>query len=160
MRDTFAMRSLGSTRGTQRTVARGMLLLLIAAASPAQAQELGRLFFSPERRAALDRARQFNVQSQQQVAEGNTLALSGLVQRSSGKRTVWVNGVPIHENSVTDVRVVGVAPRGAVSLIPGDQTLTRITVGTAVNRSTGERQDALNGGSVKVRPSPGPASAP
>lgn len=137
-----------------------VLALALAAAGPAPAQELGRLFFSPERRAALDRARQFNVQSQQQVAEGNTLSVGGLVQRSSGKRTVWVNGVAIHENSVTDVRVVGVSPSGSVSLIPGDQRLTRIPVGTAVNRSTGERHDALNGGSVKVRPKSGPASAP
>lgn len=136
-----------------------VLALALLTAAPLPAQELGRLFFSPERRAALDRARQFNLQTQHQVAEGTTLSVNGVVRRSSGKRTVWVNGVAIHENSVTDVRVVGITPGGAVSLIPGDQRLTRIPVGTAVNRSTGERQDALNGGSVQVRPAPGPATA-
>lgn len=138
----------------------GAAVLALLTAVPAAAQDLGRLFFSPERRAALDRARQFNVQSQQQVAEGNTLSVDGVVRRSSGKRTVWVNGVAIHENSVTDVRVVGVSPRGTVSLVPGDQGITQIPVGTAINRSTGERQDALNGGAVTVRPAPGQAGAP
>lgn len=149
-----------STRGA--LLATSVLLAVIGAiaASPASGEELGRLFYSPERRATLDRARQFNVQTQQQVAEGNTLSVNGVVRRASGKRTVWVNGVAVHENSVTDVRVVGVSPGGTVSLIPGDQGITHIPVGTALNRNTGERSDALNGGSIVVRPATGSARSP
>lgn len=138
-----------------------LLAALAMSGAPARAADhFGRLFFSPERRAALDRTRQFNVQEKQQVAEGNMLSVNGMVRRSSGKRTVWVNGVAIHENSVTDVRVLGASPRGAVSLVPGENGETRVTVGTSLNRTTGERSDALNGGFVQVNPAPTPTRSP
>lgn len=154
-----ARRRLQSSGGAL-TLSLVLTALAVPGADAWAADELGRLFFSPERRAALDRARLFNVEEKQQVAEGNMLSVNGLVRRSSGKRTVWVNGVAIHENSVTDVRVVGASPRGTVSLVAGENGETRVTVGTTVNRTTGERLDALNGGFVRVTPAPTPARSP
>ena len=51
--------------------------------------QLGRLFFTPERRQNLDRLRQLNIQEQQEIPEDTALTINGVVTRSSGKRTVW-----------------------------------------------------------------------
>jgi hypothetical protein len=65
-----------------------VLLLTIAIVPTASAEEtLGRLFFTPERRQALDRQRQLNIQDSKQVVEDPTLTINGMVTRSSGKRT-------------------------------------------------------------------------
>ena len=67
-----------------------------ALVAPALAQTqapLGRLFFTPEKRQLLDRQRDLNVQAQQETPEDPTLTINGVVTRSSGKRTVWINGV-------------------------------------------------------------------
>lgn len=118
-----------------------------------QAEEsLGRLFFTPERRAALDRARQLNIQEQQQVAQGDVVTVNGLVTRSSGKRTTWVNGVPITESHSGGLRAVPAPNRNAVRVMPNDRPPTTVTVGTSVNRVTGETDDSLGGGRIDVRP--------
>ncbi|OQY76184.1 MAG: hypothetical protein B6D47_00250, partial [Rhodocyclaceae bacterium UTPRO2] len=57
---------------------------LLASALPAGAETLGRLFFTPERRAALERQRQLNIRETQKTIEGAELGVSGIVQRSSG----------------------------------------------------------------------------
>lgn len=130
-----------------------LLVLAIGGGAPLlQAEEsLGRLFFTPERRAALDRARQLNIQ-EQQVAQGDVVTVNGLVTRSSGKRTAWVNGVPINENDTGGLRAVPAPRRNAVRIAPNDRPATTVTVGTAVNRVTGEIDDNLGGGRVNVHP--------
>ena len=56
------------------------LALLAAFCTNASAQEspdeLGRLFFNPERRQTLDRQRQLNIQEKQEIPEDPTLTLS------------------------------------------------------------------------------------
>ena len=127
----------------------GLCAIAVLHAAPAASDDLGRLFFTPERRAVLERARQSNIREQPQVAEDNLLSINGLVRRSSGKRTVWVNGTPINENSVTPLRGLGAPARIRRR---GDPAAPPIPVGTTLNRNTGERRDALNGGAIKVRP--------
>ena len=69
-------------------------VVLLLTAAPLHAEEaLGRLFFTPERRQALDQQRQYNIQEKQLVPEDPTMTINGVVTRSSGKRTVWINGV-------------------------------------------------------------------
>ncbi len=89
-----------------RLVAGAACLVGLAAALPAGAEPLGRLFFTPERRAALERQRQLNIQETQQVIEGATLTVSGVVRRSSGRTTTWVNNTPQEPgNAASGVRV-------------------------------------------------------
>jgi len=60
-------------------------------ASAPRADGLGRLFFTPQQRAQLELA-----QAQRSAAENRpagALTLNGIVQRSDGARTVWINGV-------------------------------------------------------------------
>src|SRR6185295_15860114 len=77
------------------------LLALAIAPAPAQAQELGRLFFTPEQRAALDARRKARVPDKPAatpVIEQPATRIDGTVRRSGGRSTVWVNGEAVPEN--------------------------------------------------------------
>ena len=124
------------------------------AAPPAPAPAIGRLFFTPEKRTLLERQRLSNIRETQSL-EGATMSLDGVVQRSSGKSTVWINGHPQTEHDGTrtgvDVRLSPKNP-GHAQLAPGEESPTQLKVGEAINRATGERNDRLGGGVVKTPP--------
>lgn len=126
--------------------------LLSAAALPAAAEELGRLFFTPERRAALDRQRQLNIREAQPVIEGATLSVSGVVQRSSGKTTAWVNNTPQDESSEGAVRVqVDRANPASATVAAGEESPARLKVGEAINRATRETSSGVGEGRITVK---------
>lgn len=79
-------------RGRLKPLLAGLLLVL-AADSAAAAENLGRLFFTPQQRQDLDRRRQANIQ-ESAVTTNSFVTVNGQVSRSSGKTTVWINGVP------------------------------------------------------------------
>ena len=116
--------------------------------------ELGRLFFTPERRQNLDRQRQLNIQETQQVAEDPTFTINGVVARSNGKRTVWVNGVAQNENELPGG--VLVVPKkkdpGRVVVHTTESLTANAKVGDTVNRNTGESSDLLGDGQITIRP--------
>jgi hypothetical protein len=128
-------------------------VLLACGGALAQESSIGRLFFTPDRRAALDGQRQFDVQ-QARVLEGDKLSVDGVVKRSSGKSTVWINGVAHHDRTVASE----VQPRisdhnpGSIVLQAGDGPPASLRVGQSINRTTREQTDGLNGGTVSVRP--------
>jgi hypothetical protein len=96
-------------------------LALLAPASAADAPDLGRLFFTPERRLALERQRTHNVQ-EAQTLQGTTMSLDGVVQRSSGKSTIWINRQAQNENDGGRTGVsaaVSAKTPGSVLLAPG-----------------------------------------
>lgn len=145
-------------------------LALLLASPPAMAQRapasttdkatpapLGRLFFTPERRAVLERQRLTNVRETETV-EGTSMSLDGVVVRSSGKSTVWISGRAQHEN---DAGASGVAARltrrqpGKAVLSAGDEAPQSVRVGDTVNRGTLERHSILGNGSIQVTPAPG-----
>jgi hypothetical protein len=125
-------------------------LAVLLSAGIAQAEELGRLFFTPEQRQALDARRKARLPDRPAAAVASpTLRLDGYVRRSSGRSTVWVNGEPTDDASrlpaTSDGRVGVRAGEGGgrVELKPG-QTL---------DRGNGEVRDGIGGGEIKVRPS-------
>lgn len=133
------------------------LLLIIALSPAANAEEaLGRLFFTPERRQSLDRQRQMNIPAAGQVNEDLTLTINGVVTRSSGKRTSWVNGTPQNENEISGG--MAVIPRGKdpgkVVVRASDSPSVNARVGETVNRSTGESRSLLDDGRIRVSPRP------
>lgn len=73
-----------------------LIALLLTAGPAASAEPLGRLFFSPAERAALDQARAHQPGSLSAATHGE-ISLSGYVRRSSGKTTTWINSVPQHD---------------------------------------------------------------
>lgn len=137
------------------------LIFGLFSACPAMAAEpptgskdsLGRLFFSPARRAELDRQRQFNVQAAQTL-EGSTMSLDGAVVRSSGKRTFWINKHP-QDDANTPVGV-SVTPRAAnpgnATLSASGETSTDLKVGESINRASREKRDGIEGGILVVKP--------
>jgi beta-glucosidase-like glycosyl hydrolase len=117
---------------------------------------LGRLFMTPEWRASLERQRQFNIREARSL-EGGAMRLDGVVLRSSGKATVWVNNRPQTESS-RDTGVL-VAPsqgkHGRATLITGEETPANLAVGETINRATRETAGGLAGGEIRVhRPAP------
>ena len=135
------------------------LALVAALCTTASAQdssdELGRLFFTPERRQTLDRQRQLNIQEQQEIPEDPTLTIDGVVTRSSGKRTAWVNGVAQNENEMpSGVKVTpGRKDPGKVVVQASESPASNARVGGTVNRNTGEATDLLNGGRISTKSS-------
>ena len=70
-----------------------LLLSLLLAPACVQADELGRLFFTPRQRAQLDAGHGQNGTSAN-GSPSSILTVNGIVQKDGGARTVWINGVP------------------------------------------------------------------
>ena len=136
-----------------RLVAGAACLVGLAAALPAGAEPLGRLFFTPERRAALERQRQLNIQETQQVIEGATLTVSGVVRRSSGRTTTWVNNTPQEPgNAASGVRVeVDRANPARATVVAGEESPASLKVGEAINRATRETGSGVGEGRISVK---------
>lgn len=132
-------------------------LLLALAAPVAGAQELGRLFFTPDQRAALDARRKARVPDKPAAvpqAEQPTTRLDGTVQRSGGKSTVWINGEAIPETPRGER--ARLQARDKVSIPLGESEQRRdLRVGETLDRGTGEVRDVVGKDAVKVRPSGG-----
>jgi hypothetical protein len=111
------------------------------------AQELGRLFFTPEQRAAMDARRKARVPDRPAAAVASpTTRLDGYVRRSRGPSTVWVDGESVDARPGAEGRVpVPVGEGGArVPMKPGE----------VLDRGTGEVRDVLGEGEIRIRRSP------
>lgn len=134
----------------------GALALLGALAAAANAQDApapyGRLFFTPEQRSALDRQRQLGINARPQLGADPTLTINGVALRSSGKRTVWVNGVA-HNETPNGVAVV--TPNrhdpGQIVVHTAGAAAVKARVGDTVDRNSGEASGVLGSGSITVR---------
>lgn len=127
---------------------------------PASAEQLGRLFFTPEQRAALERERFLNIRGKESRGIGDaTLSVTGIVQRSSGRRTAWINGTPRHDDAaVSAVRVeTAKDDPGRTTIVAGDEPPVQLKVGETINRSTRETTSGVGDGSIVVPPA-APAS--
>lgn len=127
-------------------------LALLAHVPLAQAEALGRLFLTPDRRAVLERQRQLNIQEKaQETVVVEKLHLNGVVQRSGGKTTVWVNGRPQSDEDNTGI-VLRPSPKdpGKVAVSVGDENPTTLRIGETINRGTQEKTDGLAGGQLQI----------
>ncbi len=119
---------------------------LLGATPSASAQDLGRIFFTPQQRQDLDRRRNLNVTESEVVVE-SLVTVNGHVVRSSGKTTTWINGVP------QDDTYRGRTP-DRVGIASSDAAVG-VKVGETLDRSKGEVRDTLQGGGITVnRPAP------
>jgi hypothetical protein len=124
-----------------------MVLLLLPTTS--FSQEVGRLFFTPEQRAALDARRRARVPDKPAavVVASPSTRLDGYVKRSRGPSTVWVNGEPMPEGAGEAPRI---GPRVSVSVGEGGRRAT-LRPGEAIDRDTGEVRDVLGDGEIRIR---------
>lgn len=98
----------------------------------AEQEALGRLFFTPQQRAELDRQRLvnpgFNAGTPDQQG---SQTINGEVRRSSGRNTRWING---------EAQWTETTPP------------PRVPVGDTFNPETGEHQSVLGSGRIVVKP--------
>jgi hypothetical protein len=131
------------------------LVCLLLAAPAVEAQELGRLFFTPEQRDSLDARRKARVPDKPNAPTvvSPTTRLDGYVQRSSGPNTVWVNGESLLETSPEAPRI-GSSRRddGRVS-VPVGESGARVGLrpGETLDRGSGEVRDVIGEGEIRVR---------
>jgi hypothetical protein len=141
---------------SMRSLRLALFAFIFAIPSATSAEELGRLFFTPERRQQLDHQRQFNLEEQREAPEDPTLTINGVVTRSSGKRTVWVNGITRSDREAFGDATVFPKPGNPARFIvrPGQTTATEAKVGDTVNQATGEISGLLGQGSITVKRKP------
>jgi hypothetical protein len=115
---------------------------LLGAMPCASAQDLGRIFFTPQQRQDLDRRRNLNVTESEVIVE-SLVTVNGHVARSSGKSTTWINGVWYTRTAATPDRVTSNAatPRSGVKI---GQTLIAARARSAI-RSGRDDQDPSAG---------------
>lgn len=130
----------------------GVIFACMLPSFAVHSEPLGRLFFTAERRAALDRQRQANALELAPM-QGESLSLDGIVKRSSGRNTVWVNGHAQHDRA----NPAGIAadlqrgdPARAV-ISSGNSHSVSLRVGETANRATGEKKDGLDGGTIVIK---------
>jgi len=139
---------------SRRALAYALATAAFVAARPAAAEELGRLFFTPEQRAALDARRKARVPDKPaaNVVASPTMRLDGYVKRSSGRSTVFVNKEALDEASPEAPRI-GPGRDAPVSVGVGESR-ARVTLrpGETLDRGNGEVKDVLGDGEIRVRP--------
>lgn len=128
---------------------RALLIACCAVTALAQAQppQLGRLFSSPEERTQLDATRSGTPPAGTTQAPpvpppppppAPPMELNGMVQRSSGRSTVWLNQTPQQE------------PYNQVS--GASQLTLRLSNGQVVVLKPGQQYDPASGTVMEVRP--------
>lgn len=141
----------------------GALGAAAASALAAEALPVGRLFFSPEERAELEKKRfapappppkpeaaPLAADPQPTAPPGPEYAtVSGHVLRSSGHSATWVNGVPRYDQ----YRVPADALR--LPLAERPRQTVAVKVGETLEARSGHKTDPLKGGTVRVHPAPG-----
>jgi hypothetical protein len=118
----------------------------------APAQDIGRLFFTAEQRAALDARRKARVPDKASApAEASpTTRLDGYVARSSGRSTVWLNGESLHEDSPEAPRIR--SKEGRVNVTVGEGgTRFGLKPGEVLDRGSGEVRDVIGDGEIRMR---------
>ena len=121
-------------------------LLVCACRTPLAfaAEDLGRLFLTPQQRQDLDRRRAANIQEALVVQE-STVTLQGKVSRSSGKTTTWVNRIPQHDS------FAGADPARAALPTGEGQPEVTLKVGQTHDNVRGEVRDGLAGGKLEIQ---------
>ena len=124
---------------------RRVFLLLLLFAPGVQGQELGRLFFTPEQREALDARRKARMPDKPAapVVASPVTRVDGYVRRSGGPSTVWIDG-----ESVTDT-----VPDGGRVAVPAGEggSRARLKPGESLDRGNGAVRDVIGDGEIRVQ---------
>jgi hypothetical protein len=133
-----------------------------AAAQPPAAPAMGRLFYTPQKRTALDAERRaLLAQGSRPTARPKTAArplaaeprpvertytLQGIVKRSDGESTVWINNEAVHERHAERGIAVGTIGRDSVAVkLPEGDRRVQLRVGQSVNSGSGRVRELYKG---------------
>ena len=132
-----------------------VFLILIGMVCEVQAQELGRLFFTPDQRAALDARRKARVPDRPQMTTtvSPTTRLDGYVKRQGGRSTVFVNGEAILEGTQDAPAVDPERRGGRLPVSPGEGApRVELRPGESLDRTNGQVSDVLGeGGRLQIK---------
>ena len=124
-------------------------------AAEAAAEDFGRLFFTPEQRAALDARRRARIPDKPAavVVASPTTRVDGYVKRRTGPSTVFINGAPLTESDQADSPRTPRDGDSRVS-IPVGESGSRVDLrpGEVLDRGSGEVRNSIGDGQVRVRP--------
>jgi hypothetical protein len=126
------------------------------------AEPLGRLFFTPSQRAALDAGKQISKpRTVRAVAPRRPRAvmLNGVVTRSDGESAVWINGHEAGSKTISGVRASTSAtdPTSAQLRVGGARKSVRLRVGQKLDPASGnilERYESAVSSTAAVVPPP------
>lgn len=128
-----------------------------APATPVQTPVVGRLFFTPEQREQLDLLRLKKVVASQAKDEPppEIITYEGIVRRTDGQTTVWVNNKPLTERELREAPAVAghIERDGRLRLQAG-----QAGAGAALRLKVGQRAE-LSSGRVEERPAAGTRNA-
>jgi hypothetical protein len=127
-----------------------IVAMLTAPALEAHAAEpLGRLFFTPAQRATLDAGKQLDLpktaQQQPTVRGPRSLTVNGIVTRSDGESTVWVNGKPANTARPGTAPIVAKPSGNASARVRVLESDARLRVGQTLDRRTGKVTESYEG---------------
>ena len=128
----------------------------VAVIGPVWSQDVGRLFFTPEQRDALDARRKGRVPDKPAAAAVSpTTRLDGYVKRSSGRSTVFINGQSVLEGT-PDAPVVDPERRGGRVPVPAGEGGARspLKPGETLELQSGRVRDVIGNGRIEVRRGP------
>jgi len=122
-----------------------MLPLVSSAAEP-----LGRLFFTPQQRSTLDNARGQNIKIDVEVEPETPtpleiISVNGMIKRSDGKSTVWINNRPLNEmHTPSGIKIISRSADDArVTLqLPQSSRNVDLKVGQNLDAITGQIQES------------------
>jgi hypothetical protein len=144
-----------------------LIYLVCVAVAPTLAQEapLGRLFLTPEQRAALDNARRNKIRAdavagatvkKPKPPAARSVLINGVVKRSDGETIVWVNGKPV-EGETPDGMQFQVVPQGQGAVMvrePEKGRRVEIKVGQQVDMVTGRVKEPFERPPQMTAPAP------
>lgn len=146
-----------------------IIALVLFGAHTASGADLGRMFFTPAQRATLDNARKQNLRIEIGTANAEpaapvpqNLSVNGVVRRSDGKSTIWLNNRAVTEPQAGGVNVVTGKNDNRVKLTdPESGRSVDLKVGQTVEIVSGTIQENYSRrplASPEARPAPGTVS--
>lgn len=129
----------------------GLLLLALLAPSLHAAEPLGRLFFTPAQRNTLDAGKQLDrpKAAGPTVRGPRSLTVNGVVTRSDGESTVWVNGGAAGIKRRGAATISAVPSTSAAAKVQVEGSTAKLRVGQTLDRATGKVTE-----SYEARPAP------
>lgn len=141
--------------------------LVLALGEAPAAEPLGRLFYTPAQRAQLDVARSqksrapLESEKEDAMPAPDVVIYGGVVRRSDGKTTVWINNRAVNDGKAADRLPVAsrVRPDGSINLqVPQTNRSVNLKVGQSVDIVSGTIGEPY-ARSPAAKPEPRPAAA-
>ena len=132
-----------------KVVKRGFHILMVMAAimpwcASNSAETLGRLFFTPAQRSTLDAGKQLATPRKAAPSGPRAATLNGVVTRSDGERTVWVNGKAYYNGSPegAEIKTSPATPANAEVRVSGQALAVRVKVGQQLDLNSGKVRES------------------